>query len=52
MDIILGINVNFKKGFSYFSNICCRYTLELPRGSNFNVFLQHMYFNKLMSCSP
>ena len=30
MDMILGINVNFKIVFLIFRNICCRSTLELP----------------------
>ena len=28
MDMILGINVNFKIVFLIFKNICCRYILE------------------------
>ena len=37
MDMILG-NVNFKiVFFLIFSNICCRYTLELPHRGNSNV---------------
>ena len=30
--------------FLIFSNICCRFTLELPLGGNSKVYLQHMYF--------
>ena len=30
MDMILGMNVNFKLAFLIFSYICCRNTLELP----------------------
>ena len=44
MDMILGINVNFKIVFLIFSNICCRDTLELPHRGNSNVSLQHMSF--------
>ena len=44
MDMILGINVNFKIVFLIFSNICCWYILELPHRGNANVFLQHMCF--------
>ena len=28
--------------FHIFSNICCRYTLELPHGVNSNMYLQHI----------
>ena len=44
MDMVLGINVNSKMFFSFFSNICCRYTLELPHRGNSNVSLRHMSF--------
>ena len=30
MDMVLGININFKIVFLNFSNVCCRNTLELP----------------------
>ena len=49
MDIILG-NVNFQIVFFLtFSNIRCRYTLELPHKGNSNVYIQHTnvyVFNK------
>ena len=32
----------FKIGVLNFSNICCRYTLELPHRGNYNVHLQHI----------
>ena len=45
MDMILKKNVNFQIVFILiFSNICCRYTLELPQRGNSNVYLQHMSF--------
>ena len=45
MDMVLGINVNFKIVFSYFQYyIYCRYTLELPHRGNSKVFLQPMSF--------
>ena len=45
MDMILGIiKENFKIVFLIFSNLCCRYKLELPHRHNSNVFLQHMSF--------
>ena len=53
MDMILGINVNFKIVFLIFSNICCRYTFELPHRGNSNVSLQHYVFsiNELFTIS-
>ena len=42
VDMILGICVNSKIVFLIFSNICCRYILELPHRGNSNVSLQHM----------
>ena len=53
MDMILGINVNFKIVLLMFSNIYCRYTLELPHRRNSNVFLQHLSFsiNELFTLS-
>ena len=44
MDMILGINFNFKIVFLIFSNICFKYTLELPHRSNSDVYLQYMSF--------
>ena len=44
MDMILSINVNSKIVFLIFSNICCRYRLELPHRGNYNVYLQYMSF--------
>ena len=45
MDMILEKNVYFQiVFFLIFSNICCRYTLELPHRGNSNVYLQHMSF--------
>ena len=42
MDMIYLLSVYFKIGFLNFSNLCCRYTLELPHRGNSNVHLQHM----------
>ena len=47
MDMILCINVNFKIVFLIYSNICCRYTLELPHRGNSNVSLQHVFLAHL-----
>ena len=46
MDMIIILeNVNFQILFILsFSNICCRYILELPLCGNSNILLQHMYF--------
>ena len=52
MDMILGINVNFKIVFLFSSNIFCRYTLELPYRGNSNVFLHHVFpMNELLTIS-
>ena len=44
MNMILGINVSSKIVVLIFSNICRRYSLELPHRGNSNVSLQHMRF--------
>ena len=44
MDMIVGINVNFKILFFIFSNICCRDTLDLLHRGNSNVSLHYISF--------
>ena len=54
MDLILCINVNFKKVFLIFSNICCRYTLILPHSSynivfSINEFFHHKLLKQILN---
>ena len=51
MDMILGTltcECKCQNSNLIFSNLCCRYTLELPHIDNSNVYLQHMSFQSFL----